>query len=167
MNSEIKRLEMRIKFGGGGEELDLIQSAALRDLMNAYESQITTLTAERDGLNDALSLAGKDIDRLTAELAALKTAPGTDEVEAISTALLDVLKHIQDHFDVNIAGVNAMRRAKELIESARRSIAARDEAVGLLKHILSCIITVRQENTPEWMEYIAEEVNRINEAMGS
>lgn len=48
MNSEIKRLEMRVKFGGGDEELDLVQSAALRDLMNTYESQIATLTAERD-----------------------------------------------------------------------------------------------------------------------
>ncbi len=30
---ELKRLEMRVKFGSGNEELDLVQCAALRDLI--------------------------------------------------------------------------------------------------------------------------------------
>ena len=36
----------------------------------------------------------------------------------------------------------------------------------LLDHLISCVITVKQENTPDWMEYICEEINKINEQLG-
>jgi len=58
-------------------------------------------------------------------------------------------------------------REHEGMKSKNATLTAeRDEAREQLDHILSCIITVRQENTPEWMEYIVEEVNKVNEAMG-
>lgn len=57
------------------------------------------------------------IERLTAELAALKSAPGMAEVDAI----------LQD------AEKSSEQIESELADLARRSIASRDEVVGLLK----------------------------------
>ena len=34
------------------------------------------------------------------------------------------------------------------------------------KHLVSCILTVQEVNTDEWMEYIAEEINEWAEATG-
>lgn len=36
----------------------------------------------------------------------------------------------------------------------------------LLDHLISCIVTVKQENTRDWMDYICEEINKINEDLG-
>ena len=132
----------------------------------SLKSQIATLTAERDEAireskcshevamlagNEAIDSAG-EVYLLKQELAALKSAPGMTDLNGLESAWRD--------------SGNPVAYVEMIIDIARRSIAAREEVVGLLKHILSCIITVKQENTPEWMEYIAEEVNKINEAIG-
>lgn len=108
------------------------------------------------------------IATLTAELAALKAAPGMEEIDALWKEFK--VKRHKLAIRLHGAELEEICQLDEIVMSIRRksicSIASRDEVVGLLKHILSCIITVKQENTPEWMEYIAEEVNRINEAMG-
>ncbi len=142
MNSEIKRLEMRIKLGSGDEELDLVQCAALRDLMNAYESQIATLTAESDEARSELEDAQRQeietiaavinhrklideqkqkIDFLTAELAALTSAPGMAEIDALT--------YWPDHEFKS----QQYPKIQQLADIARRSIASREEVVGLLK----------------------------------
>lgn len=36
----------------------------------------------------------------------------------------------------------------------------------LIDHLLSCIVTVKTRNAPEWMEYIAEEMNKTLKALG-
>lgn len=130
------------------------------------------MAADSAGRVDLLS----QIATLTTELAALKSAPGMAEVDAMGKSAMETLAQIvRDRPETNrpaIDTVPAGRYAKlrdlidAMLATCCRSIAAREEVVGLLKHILSCIITVKQENTPEWMEYIAEEVNKINEAIG-
>lgn len=91
----------------------------------------------------------------TSKQAESPNAPGMAEIDALERELLDEIPSWSQRTSIEL-----------LADLARRSIAAREEVVGLLDHILSCIITVKQENTPEWMEYIAEEVNKINEAIG-
>lgn len=114
------------------------------------QSQIATLAAERDGLNEALSLAGKDVDRLTAErdeartklekqidityeakavvsqmqkeLAALKSAPGMEEVDAL------VAK--EDSLSAKMSAGHYLLFINDC-DIARRSIASREEVVGL------------------------------------
>lgn len=152
MNSEIKRLEMRIKLGSGDEELDLVQSAALRDLMNAYESQIATLTAERDEARSELEDAQRQeietiaavinhrklideqkqkIDFLTAELAALTSCPAMEEVDALVHQ--ESLPLCERESCTDKDGVLFQR----LAAIARRSIASRQEVVGLLKRFIN------------------------------
>lgn len=118
MNSEIRILEMRVKLGRGDEELDLVQSAALRDLMNAYESQIATLTAERDGLKS--------------ELAALKSAPSMAEVDEQFgglSARLGLLPPSRTREECQ-SGIEKCYR------TTRRFAAERDDVVGLLTKCL-------------------------------
>ncbi len=227
MNSKIKQLEMRIKLGTGDEELDLVQSAALRDLMKVYESHINTLTAERDEarkeierlkekcehksqqvdsqvsivsemqsqvttlteenkrlhdeseVSDSLVLTlqeevkmlakerdearrinndtlessvrevvklrdgvEKDIERLSLELAELRSAPGMDEVESACEVVYEGI--VEYDIDRDCEG-----DLGELCDIARRAIASRgeekkraDEVVGLLKWMHSLDITL-------------------------
>lgn len=183
---------------------ECIAALSLRD-------QIATLTAERDEARKEVesersyslsmkSLADecsrnqqRQIETLTAELAALRSAPGMAEVDALRLEVFEWLRVTQRNVSPSTA--SDCRDLQDAIgkfaDIARRSIASREEAeeaakeaidtfseefrhmkkeneevVGLLDHILSCIITVKQENTPEWMEWIVEEVNKVNEAIG-
>ena len=36
----------------------------------------------------------------------------------------------------------------------------------LLENLVSCIITVKRRNTKDWMNYICEEINKIQEEHG-
>lgn len=125
--------------------------------MECLRNDLREAREEKKADMEAIDCLAGDVERLTAErdearkeLAALRSAPGMEEVDAI----------------LNDVNSSVFANQERLSNIARRAIASRDEVVGLLDHILSCIITVRQENTPEWMEYIVEEVNKVNKAMG-
>nr|WP_320132353.1 hypothetical protein [uncultured Holophaga sp.] len=46
------------------------------------------------------------------------------------------------------------------------AIVQRDRYRDALGELISCVLTIKANNTPDWMAYIAEEVNRAAEAMG-
>lgn len=73
------------------------------------------------GLPEGLEFSKQKIERLTAELAELRKAPGIEEVDA---CMYHDLFSGKDVCDLN-----------KLFSVARRAIAARDEVVGLLKWI--------------------------------
>lgn len=118
-------------------DIAIVRGQQLREAREENEN----LKLERDGAVACMDSRLQQIYTLTAERDDLKQ--GVDFLR----------QEIEDWKETN-------RRA----EAERH--ASREEVVGLLDHILSCIITVRQENTPEWMEYIVEEVNKVNKAMG-
>jgi len=148
----------------GQENLLLVQR--LREAQAEIERLRVSSFAAPEGTT--IQSLQSQIATLTAELAALKAAPGMEEIDALWKEFK--VKRHKLAIRLHGAELEEICQLDEIVMSIRRksicSIASRDEVVGLLKHILSCIITVKQENTPEWMEYIAEEVNRINEAMG-
>lgn len=143
------------------------EGANLSEGLQTSKQQIANLTAERDLLQLELdrvkgqhTLASaqwhaKDvqyrsqIEDLQSQLAAMQ-AGSVEEVDAL-----------YPHAVCN-EEQSRTRKACDLARTFHSQIAERDR---LLDHILSCIITVKQDNTPEWMEYIAEEVNKINKAM--
>ncbi len=55
---ELKRLEMRVKFGRGNEELDLVQCAALRDLI-AEVRRLRMENEEKDREIERLHMNGR------------------------------------------------------------------------------------------------------------
>lgn len=188
---EVERLTNEIQY-----QLRTVDIIKLRDIAISRGQQIATLAAERDearkGENTQCTIRymlQDELDAVKAELAALKSAPGMEEIEEHLMTLLGMT--VPGKYLTLEQQGRAENAAQGIRDLARRSIAAREEekkrvdeaehamleavdainedyreVVGLLNHILSCIITVRQENTSDWMEYIAEEVNKVNEAIG-
>jgi len=109
------------------ENKQLHDEAEVSDsLVLTLQEEVKTLTAERDEARKLLS--------------ELHSAPEMKEVDALGTALLDVIQTISNRYGIGVAGVNATRRAKDVIAIARRAIVSREaekqraeEAVGLLK----------------------------------
>ena len=57
----------------------------------------------------------------------------------------------------------------ELVEfetEEEKTARERDEAREALRTFASCVLSARQQNTPEWMEYLAEAVNTACAAIG-
>lgn len=164
--AEIERLQMAIGCATTIKGDMVMRADDPLGMMQEICSYVATITRERDE-------ARKEVERLTDNL-------------KVSRLFVDgVSKHLECGATLENSGnwssycetvannyMLRMTEACKLRDSLAAELAALKSApgmegvVGLLKHILSCIITVKQENTPEWMEYIAEEVNRINEAIG-
>lgn len=98
------------------------------DEIKSLQSQIATITAERDQWKKQCEsecqygyLRQDELDAVKAELAALKFAPGMAEVDDILTPWVgQPFKSIVDDFE-------------EMRTVARRSISSREEVVGMLK----------------------------------
>ena len=63
------------------------------------------------------------------------------------------------------------RQIEAMLEAIRGDVMSdtqpeNDRYRSATKHLVSCILTVQEVNTDEWMEYIAEEINKWAEATG-
>lgn len=125
MNSEIRILEMRVKLGRGDEELDLAQSAALRDLMNAHESQIATLTAERDEAEGKIHSARIFIDALSKYINCGATLENSGSWHSyLQTVANNFNLRMQEACDLRDRHVAERNKAQNEAESLKAELAA-------------------------------------------
>lgn len=147
--------------------------------------QIPLTNEEVDAISKGIAIPGQQVaQRMAAEIrfsrmrslptnaeveveelrAKWESAPDIEAMNILAREMLFLLRRLIASRD------EAEEAAKEAIctfsEEFRHLEKEKEEARHLLDHILSCIITVKQENTPEWMEYICEEINKVNEALG-
>lgn len=111
--------------------------------IESYESQELETTQVIINHRNFIADQKKTIDSLTAELAALKSAPGMAEVEALESAWRD--------------SMNSVAYVEMIISLARRSIAAREEVVGLLKWVF------RNQDLQSDRAILSDEARRILE----